>query len=58
MRLVGRKIECCHCGEKTVKGAARVMRFVLFFFCRDCWRNHRGACEAQMRAATGIEEVA
>ena len=46
----GRRITCNHCLRKTVKGTARVMRSVLFFFCRSCW-NDRAACEAQMREA-------
>ena len=49
--LVGRKIICNHCERKTIKGAARVMRKVLFFFCPQCWRN-RDACENQMRSVT------
>lgn len=52
-RLVGRKITCNRCCHKTVKGQARVMRKVLFFFCPKCWANRR-ACEEQMIAATEI----
>jgi hypothetical protein len=46
--LVGRKIECCGCHRATVKGAARVMRKVLFFFCLECWAD-REKCEEWMR---------
>ena len=54
--LVGRKITCNHCGHKTVKGAARVMRKVLFFFCPKCWANRRDR-ELEMDAvsAQGLE---
>jgi hypothetical protein len=45
--LVGRKIVCNGCGHTTVKGAARVMRKLLFFFCPSCWEDRR-ACEQQM----------
>ena len=44
----GRPITCNRCEHKTVKGAARVMRKVLFFFCPKCWHD-RGACEEFMR---------
>ena len=47
--LIGRKIPCNRCGHNTVKGAARVMRKILFFFCPECWAD-RKACEEQMRA--------
>ena len=50
-KLIGRKITCNKCGQKTVKGAARVMRKVLFFFCPDCWRDRR-ACEVLMDKST------
>ena len=45
--LVGRKILCNRCLHLTVKGTARVMRKVLFFFCPDCWTQRR-ECEIQM----------
>ena len=46
--LIGRKIVCNHCCRTTVKGAARVYKKLLFFFCPECWRDRRG-CEEQMR---------
>lgn len=49
----GRRIVCSGCSEMCVAGAARVMRHVLFFFCRGCWRD-RAACEAQMRSVTEV----
>jgi hypothetical protein len=51
--LVGRKITCNRCAHKTVKGTARVMRKVLFFFCPKCWAD-RHACELQMNRATEL----
>ena len=45
--LVGRKITCNRCAHKTVRGQARVMRKVLFFFCLKCWADRR-ACEIHM----------
>lgn len=45
--LVGRKITCNGCCHKTVKGQARVMRKILFFFCPKCWADRR-ACEIHM----------
>lgn len=47
----GRKIVCNGCLHKTVKGSARVMRSVLFFFCRTCWSDRR-RCEEHMIEAT------
>jgi hypothetical protein len=47
--MVGRKIKCNGCLHVTVKGAARVMRKVLFFFCPDCWSDRR-KCEIMMDA--------
>ena len=49
--LVGRKIVCNLCCHKTVKGSARVMRKVLFFFCPSCWQDRR-RCEQHMIATT------
>ena len=49
---VGRKIVCNHCCHRTVKGAARVMRKVLFFFCPDCWMRKRAECNEQMMKVT------
>ncbi len=45
--LIGRKIVCNKCGHRTVKGAARVMRKLLFFFCPSCWADRR-SCEQFM----------
>jgi hypothetical protein len=45
--LVGRKITCNMCERKTVAGASRVMRKVLFFFCPGCWFDRR-SCEIFM----------
>lgn len=53
-RLVGRKVKCNGCEMPTVEGAARVMRKVLFFFCRHCWSDRR-ACEIQMDLASRRE---
>jgi hypothetical protein len=50
--LVGRKILCNHCSHITVKGTARVRRFVLFFFCPKCWLEDRAGCDALMLAVT------
>ena len=50
-KLVGRKIVCNHCSHLTVKGTARVLRKILFFFCPTCWLNDREGCDQQMRAA-------
>lgn len=55
-KLVGRLILCNRCERKTVKGAARVMRKVLFFFCPKCWEDRR-ACEVFMDKATAIAKA-
>jgi hypothetical protein len=44
----GRQITCNHCGHKTVKGAARVSRKILFFFCPRCWFDRREGCNSLM----------
>lgn len=51
-KLVGRKIKCNRCNRLTVKGTARVMRAVLFFFCPECWLHDRAGCDAQMVTVT------
>ena len=50
--LIGRKIVCNRCCHKTIQGAARVRRKVLFFFCLKCWLTDRASCDAQMIAVT------
>ena len=52
--MIGRKIHCNKCIHVTVKGAARVMRKVLFFFCPVCWSDRR-SCEIFMDQATRPE---
>ena len=49
--LVGRRIVCSGYTRWTVQGATRVMRNVMFHFCKACWSNRR-ACEQQMIAVT------
>ncbi len=51
--LIGRKITCNRCCHKTVKGQARVMRKILFFFCPKCWADRR-ACEIHMHKASEL----
>ena len=50
-RQVGRKVICMRCELPTVKGAARVMRKLLFFFCPKYWSD-REACEQHMQAVS------
>ena len=52
-RLVGRKIVCNRCCHTTVKGAARVRRKMLLFFCPECWFGKRSECDAHMIAVAG-----
>lgn len=51
-RLIGRKITCNHCGHKTVKGTAQVLRKILFMFCEECWLSKRESCNSHMKAVS------
>lgn len=48
-----RAITCSHCPDVFRRGgSSRVMRGVLFHFCRWCWGHDRRGCEQQMDAVT------
>ena len=52
MKTTGRIVQCNKCWHRfRGKGASRVMRKMLFFFCPPCWSN-RNACEELMFKAT------
>lgn len=52
-KLVGRRVLCCWCVHNFVQGVSVVHRMVLFHFCADCWRGHKGECEEWMRGVAG-----